>query len=111
MSRRLSMQILTSPIKAKPKVKFTDELVFLDSIKDKDIDHIRTMLRRTSLNVDINCVNTSSGLTALHHAVLENSTELARLLLDNKAKINVIDGDSWTPLHAACAMGFYEMAK
>jgi ankyrin repeat protein len=121
----------------KPKVKFPDELVFLDSIKDNDVENVKQMLRRASLNVDLNKINDSGktnfiqlllflflielmlesfsplflGLTALHQAVLENSFELVRILLENKANINHPDEDSWTPLHAACAMGYLEMSK
>jgi len=99
-----------SPVQMKPRVKFSDELVFLDSIKDKDFEQLRSMLRRASLKVDMNKVN-SSGLTALHQAVFDDSIELVGLLIENKACINVVDDDSWTPLHAACSMGFYEIAK
>jgi len=63
MSRRLSIQMKNanvgpSPIN-KPKVKFPDELVFLDSIKDNDVENVKQMLRRASLNVDLNKINDS----------------------------------------------------
>ena len=106
----MSIQYKSPVQQMKPRVKFSDELVFLDSIKDKDFEQLRSMLRRASLKVDMNKVN-SSGLTALHQAVLDDSIELVGLLIDNKACINVVDEDSWTPLHAACSMGFYEIAK
>jgi ankyrin repeat protein len=106
----LSLQY-KDPIKLKPKVKFTDELIFLENVKDKDVDSLRIMLRRASLQVDINKINSKNGLTPLHQAVLENSIDLVRLLLDNKARVNTFDSDSWTPLHAACAIGNYEIAR
>lgn len=56
MSRRLSIQFKNAA-KSKPKVKFTDELVFLDSIKDNDVASVRNMLRRASANIDINKIN------------------------------------------------------
>lgn len=60
MSRRLSIQLKNAAsTKSKPKVKFTDELVFLESIKDNDIDSVRHMLRRASANIDINKINES----------------------------------------------------
>ena len=111
MSRRLSIQYKNSAVKSqKPKVKFPDELVFLESIKDNDIENVRTMLRRASLNMDINKVNIS-GLTPLHQAVLDDSVEVVRLLIENKANVNSVDEDSWTPLHAAASMGYFEVAK
>ena len=47
----------------------------------------------------------------MHQAVLENSIELVKLLIENNADVNIQDEDSWTPLHAACSMGYYEVAK
>lgn len=118
MSRRLSLEYKRSETR-KPKVKFADELVFLDSIKENDVDTVRQMLRRASVNIDINKINEygkqrshydlmiifltnfiQAGLTALHQAVLENSIELVRILIENNADVNAIDDDSWTPLHA-----------
>ena len=63
MSRRLSIQY-KSATKPKPKVKFSDDLIFLDNIKDNDVDAVRLMLRRTSINIDIDKVNDSGMLIA-----------------------------------------------
>jgi len=61
MSRRLSVQLknISGQKSSKPKVKFPDELVFLDSVKDNDVEEVRLMLRRASANIDINKMNTS----------------------------------------------------
>lgn len=66
MSRRLSIQYkeCKSTTKPKPKVKFSDDLIFLDNIKDNDVDAVRLMLRRTSINIDIDKVNDSGMLIA-----------------------------------------------
>ena len=87
----------------KSKVKFTDDLILSDSIKYNDVDEVRLMLRRASLNLNLNKIN-DSGLTALHQAVLENSLELVILLIESKANVNSLNEDGWTPLHIA---GFY----
>jgi ankyrin repeat protein len=110
MSRRISLQLKNPIKKSKSKVKFSDELVFLDCVKGNDVDHIRYMLRRASLKMDLNKVHTT-GLTPLHQAVLDNSVEVVLLLLESKANVNSNDEDTWTPLHAACAMGHYDVAK
>ena len=55
--------------------------------------------------------NPKKGLTALHQAVLENSIELIRLLIENNADVNSFDEDSWTPLHAAVSLGYYDVTK
>ena len=62
MSRRLSVQLKCNKnaVKApKPKVKFPDELVFLDSVKENDVENVKSMLRRASANIDINKMNES----------------------------------------------------
>ena len=110
MSRRASIQ-LRNPKKPKPKVKFTDELIFFDCVKVHDVDKIKYMLRRPSLKLDLNKINPNTGLTLLHKAVLENEVDVIALLLQHKVNVNLVDEDSWTPLHAACACGFYDVAK
>lgn len=40
-----------------PKVRFPDELVFLDNLKDNDLPAVGAMLRRASLQMDINGLN------------------------------------------------------
>ena len=42
MSRRLSLVLKDPKIKTKPKVKFPDELIFLDNIKENNIKEIKT---------------------------------------------------------------------
>ena len=47
----------------------------------------------------------------LHQAVLNNSLEVVKLLLENKANIEVIDEENWTPLHAAAFMNYFEISE
>ena len=54
MSRRASLYAKENPGKPRPQVRFPDELVFLDSIKENDMAHMNTMLRRASIKLDIN---------------------------------------------------------
>jgi len=57
MSRRGSWFAKQNPGKPRPKVRFSDELVFLDNIKENDIPALGSMLRRASLQVDISGIN------------------------------------------------------
>lgn len=57
MSRRASLYAKQNPGKERPKVHFPDELVFLDNIKENDIQGLNHMLRRASLQVDISGIN------------------------------------------------------
>ncbi len=47
----------------------------------------------------------------LHQAVLNNSLEVVKLLLENKANIEVVDEENWTPLHAAAFMNYFEISE
>ena len=60
MSRRLSLQY-KNDTKQRPKVNFPDDLVFLESIKDNDVDSVKLMLRRTSATIDINKINNTGN--------------------------------------------------
>lgn len=55
MSRRASLYSKQNP--GKPRVRFPDELVFEDNIKENDLPALHSMLRRTSLQMDINAIN------------------------------------------------------
>ena len=57
MSRRASL--LAKEQKTRAKVRFPDELVFLDNIKEGDVPAMQSMLRRVSVSIDINAVGCS----------------------------------------------------
>ena len=66
MSRRASVfakEAKENPeIKKKPKgVRFPDELVFLDNIKEDELPAMESMLRRASVCIDINAIHKGSG--------------------------------------------------
>ena len=54
MSRRASLFGKDNPGKQRPHVRFPDELVFLDNVKENEIDAMEVMLRRASVQIDIN---------------------------------------------------------
>jgi len=58
-------------------VRFPDEIVFEESIKEADGEAIMGMLRRVSLCIDVNRIN-MAGMTALHQAVLDDRLVLVR---------------------------------
>jgi len=94
----------------KRRVRFPDEVVFEDHIRESDGDAIMTMLRRASVDIDLDRIN-MSGMTALHQAVLDDNLVMVRLLIQHGAKINKKDEDGWTPLHAAAANGLHHIAR
>ena len=54
MSRRASLFAKENPGKPRKGVKFPDELVFLDNVKENDTEAMSNMLRRASVTIDIN---------------------------------------------------------
>ena len=76
-----------------------------------DVDAILKLVKHRS-QIDVNRVNKSSGITALHHAVLEeNFAMVQHLIKDFEASVLVKDTDGWTPLHAASAVGNIRIAQ
>ena len=63
MSRRASVFARLNP--GKRRVRFPDEVVFEDHIRESDGDAIMNMLRRASVEIDLDRIN-MSGMTALH---------------------------------------------
>ena len=59
MSRRASLFAKQNPGKRTTQVRFPDELVFLDNIKENDLEATRAMLRRASVQIDINGIGDS----------------------------------------------------
>jgi len=108
MSRRASVFARLNP--GKRRVRFPDEVMFEESIKESDGDAIMNMLRRASVDIDVDRIN-MSGMTALHQAVLDDNLVMVRLLIHHGAKLNKLDEDCWTPLHAAAANGLHNIAR
>jgi len=107
MSRRASVFARQNP--GKRRVRFPDEVMFDESIKESDGDEIMRMLRRASIDIDLDRIN-MAGMTALHQAVLDENLVLVRLLIHHGARVDKQDEDSWTPLHAAAANGLHQIA-
>ena len=66
MSRRASFFARTHP--GQRRVRFPDEIVFHESVKESDGEAVIRMLRRVSVDIDINRIN-MSGMTALHQVM------------------------------------------
>lgn len=76
-----------------------------------DIDSVLRLVKHRD-EIDVNRVNTMSGISALHHSVLEENFALVQhLVMDFNANIHIQDRDGWTPLHAASAVGNIRIAQ
>ena len=67
MSRRASFFAHQHP--GQRRVRFPDEIVFDECIKEADGEMVMNMLRRVSMQIDVNRINTA-GMTALHQVCL-----------------------------------------
>ncbi len=84
---------------------------FQEAVLNCDIDCVMK-LHKLKSEIDINRVNKTSGISALHHSVLEeNYTFVQHLILDFQCDVNLVDDDGWTPLHAASAVGNIRIAQ
>ena len=63
MSRRASFFAHQHP--GQRRVRFPDEIVFDECIKEADGEMVMNMLRRVSMQIDVNRIN-MVGMTALH---------------------------------------------
>ena len=81
MSRRASVFARTNP--GKRRVRFPDEVIFEDEIKEQDGHAIMSMLRRASVDVDINRINTAGKNDPFYLAV----QEFAVLLMNGRLKL------------------------
>jgi ankyrin repeat protein len=53
----------------------------------------------------------SQGITGRTLVMVESSLEIARLLVNSGANVNVTDDEGWTPLHAAARCGYRDIAE
>lgn len=87
------------------------EYEFQESCLYCDVDRVMKLVKHAQ-DIDVNRVNKTSGITALHHSVLEENFALVQLLVqDFKVDLHVLDIEGWTPLHAASAVGNLQIAQ
>lgn len=84
---------------------------FQEAVLCCDVDAILKLARHKH-EIDVNRMNKTTGITALHHAVLEENFALVQhLVKDFEASVHIQDTDGWTPLHAASAVGNIRIAQ
>ena len=85
----------------------------MDAIWAKNIQKVKELISRgANVNTDMN-VASASGITPLMAtaATPDGPIEIARLLLESGAKVNVADWFGWTPLMYASYNGRTHLAK
>lgn len=80
-----------------------EESALFSAVVSGDVELVRSELRNT--DIDINAVDASSGSSPLCTAVFLGRTEIAELLIDAQANVDLANRDMATPLHIAAFMG------
>jgi len=80
------------------------------AVLDNDLQLVQRLLRKGAAINNIGSRKYGYG-SALHLAVREGHVEIAKLLLDRGAEVDVLDPDDFTPLHNAAWNGNLEMTE
>ena len=95
MSRRASVFARTNP--GKRRVRFPDEVIFEDEIKEQDGHAIMSMLRRASVDVDINRINTAGKND--NTVILFGSSRICPLINERQIETAVLSNrHTWADL-------------
>ena len=84
------------------RVSFQSEVILDDAICCDDFVEACHLIK--SRKIDIN-IPSPNGVYPLHRAAIEGSYECLQLLIDQGAKVDIVDKYGWTPLHDAVFHG------
>ena len=79
---------------------------FVEEVRKNRIDEVRTLILQ---GVDVNSRDVFGDNTGLHWAASLGLAEMARLLIDNGANVDIRNHDGNTPLHWAAGEGQKEL--
>ncbi|XP_037327398.1 protein phosphatase 1 regulatory subunit 27b [Pungitius pungitius] len=89
-------------------VHFPNDIVFLDYVRQGELERIGQFIRAGRVNLD---TIYHTGMAAMHEAVLSGNLECVKLLVNYGANVHQRDEEGWTPLHMACSDGFPHIAR
>jgi ankyrin repeat protein len=79
---------------------------FVEAVRKNRIDEVRALLLQ---GVDVNSRDVFGDNAGLHWAARLGLAEMARLLIDNGADVNIRNDEGYTPLHWAAGEGQKEL--
>nr|XP_020449787.1 protein phosphatase 1 regulatory subunit 27 [Monopterus albus] len=95
-------------LKSLRSVHFPNDIIFQDYVRHGELERIGRFIRAKRVNLD---TIYSSGMAAIHEAVLSGNLECVKLLVHYGADIHQRDEEGWTPLHMACSDSFPHIAR
>lgn len=98
----------TASLKPVRNVHFPNDIVFQDYVRQGELERIGLFLR--SKRVSLDTIYTS-GMSAIHEAVLSGNLDTVKLLVSYGADIHQKDEEGWTPLHMACSDNYPHIAR
>ncbi|XP_049633238.1 protein phosphatase 1 regulatory subunit 27 [Suncus etruscus] len=105
---RYSPQQRRRRLLASRTVRFCNDVLFLDHIRQGDLEQVGRFVRARKVALD---TIYPSGLAALHLAVLSGRLECVKLLVKLGADIHQPDAAGSTALHTACSSGSEDIAR
>ncbi|KAJ1128766.1 hypothetical protein NDU88_007141 [Pleurodeles waltl] len=98
----------TAGIKPARTVRFPNDIVFQDHIRQGDLEQVGRFIRARKVTLDTIYL---SGMAAMHEAVLAGNLECVKLLIKYGADIHQRDESGGTALHVACGEGHTDIAR
>ena len=71
-------------------------------VRKGDVPAVRELIQHEGLSVSI---KDKFDVPILHHAASDGHSDMAQLLLERGADVNMTDSNGWTALHTACISG------
>lgn len=99
---------LAGPVHAKPKGQMLLNAELIGAVTS---GHVRKAIGSIARGAEVNVAKDKNGQAALHIAAWTGNVEIARILVENGADVNIKDRGGETPLHIASYYGKADMVR
>ena len=88
--------------------QFAGISTLMSATANNDIDGVRFFSKAGALVIN---QRNKGGATSLHIACRESNFEIAKILIENGANVNIVDNEGWSPLMRASLTGNKEIVE